>query len=162
MESITAAVDLVDRNAPLAMLSIWKRPNRVVAVRRGQPLSIGHAESGLYIASLATGIPGNVRDLKDNQAVRFEIAKGEINANVHAVASFTGSTGPNIRRTAWGDSRDVPTVKVGSRVTARNDVPRGTLFGGDLDGDDEWNDDDQAREDAQRREWERLRDARNG
>jgi len=56
---------------PLALLGLWPRPDRLVAVRRGNPLHCGAAEEGYYLASLADGLPGAVQSLKDRTAWLF-------------------------------------------------------------------------------------------
>jgi glucosamine 6-phosphate synthetase-like amidotransferase/phosphosugar isomerase protein len=56
---------------PLVLLGLWSRPGRLVAVRRGNPLHCGQAAEGCYLASLADGLPGAVRALKDDTAWLF-------------------------------------------------------------------------------------------
>jgi glucosamine 6-phosphate synthetase-like amidotransferase/phosphosugar isomerase protein len=56
---------------PLVLLGLWPRPDRMVAVRRGNPLHIGRTEQGLYLASLADGLPGEVHAIKDHTARLF-------------------------------------------------------------------------------------------
>jgi glucosamine 6-phosphate synthetase-like amidotransferase/phosphosugar isomerase protein len=62
---------LFDRSSPLVLLGLWPRPDRLVAVRRGNPLHYGKTEQGFYLASLATGLPGEVFAVKDNTARMF-------------------------------------------------------------------------------------------
>jgi glucosamine 6-phosphate synthetase-like amidotransferase/phosphosugar isomerase protein len=59
---------LFDRAQPLVLLGLWPRPDRLVAVRRGNPLHYGRTEQGYYLASLADGLPGQVRPLQDGTA----------------------------------------------------------------------------------------------
>lgn len=54
----------------LVMLGLWK-PGRLVAVRRGNPLHLGETSRGYYLASLASGLPGDVKALADNQVLEF-------------------------------------------------------------------------------------------
>jgi glucosamine 6-phosphate synthetase-like amidotransferase/phosphosugar isomerase protein len=54
----------------LVMLGLWK-PGRLVAVRHGNPLHLGETSRGYYLGSLASGLPGNVSELPDNQAWEF-------------------------------------------------------------------------------------------
>ena len=54
----------------LVMLGLWK-PGKLVAVRSGNPLHCGETGRGYYLASLADGLPGDVSELADNQAVEF-------------------------------------------------------------------------------------------
>jgi glucosamine 6-phosphate synthetase-like amidotransferase/phosphosugar isomerase protein len=60
------------QRSPLVMLGLWK-PVRVIAVRQANPLHLGTAARGYYLASLAEGLPGRVEMLRDNTA--FEIGK---------------------------------------------------------------------------------------
>jgi hypothetical protein len=55
----------------LVLLGLWPRPDRLVAVRRGNPLHTGRTEQGLYLASLAEGLPGEVRAVADGTACLF-------------------------------------------------------------------------------------------
>lgn len=55
---------------PLVMLGLWHRPNRLVVVRDGgQPLHLAETREGTYLASLADGLPGDVRSVQDGSAV---------------------------------------------------------------------------------------------
>lgn len=55
---------------PLVMLGLWHRPNRLVMVRDGgQPLHTADTREGTYLASLADGLPGDVRELQDGSAM---------------------------------------------------------------------------------------------
>ena len=56
---------------PPVLLGLWPRPDRLVAVRRGNPLHRGTAEEGCYLASLPDGLPGEVCCLKDGTARVF-------------------------------------------------------------------------------------------
>ncbi|HEV7301599.1 MAG TPA: hypothetical protein VGN72_19700 [Tepidisphaeraceae bacterium] len=58
----------------LATLSIWTRPAKLIAARRGNPLHVGSNPRGIYLASLPQGLPGAVRSLKDNQAIEIDAA----------------------------------------------------------------------------------------
>ena len=58
--------------APLVMLGLWQRPDRLVAVRdQGQPLHLADTREGTYLASLAEGLPGDVREMRDGSALLF-------------------------------------------------------------------------------------------
>jgi glucosamine--fructose-6-phosphate aminotransferase (isomerizing) len=88
MDRVVEAVDEADPETNLAMMAIWKRPNRLVVVRRGQPLSMGSTVDGVYVASLTDGLPGEVRPVKDCNAIRLQQSKGgDINAFVHAISA---------------------------------------------------------------------------
>ena len=62
---------LFDAPQPLVLLGLWPRPDRLVAVRQGNPLHVSRTEQGYYLASLAEGLPGPVQVLKDNTACLF-------------------------------------------------------------------------------------------
>lgn len=50
----------------------WNRPARMIAVRAGNPLSIGVCDgSRAYLGSLADGLPGKVLEVPDNSVVDF-------------------------------------------------------------------------------------------
>ena len=53
--------------SPLVVLGLWK-PGRLVAVRQGNPLSIGVAADGFYLGSLPFGLPGKVSPMPDDTA----------------------------------------------------------------------------------------------
>jgi glucosamine 6-phosphate synthetase-like amidotransferase/phosphosugar isomerase protein len=58
-------------HSPLVILGLWPRPDRLVAVRRGNPLHCGEADEGVYLASLPDGLPGEVRPIADGTACLF-------------------------------------------------------------------------------------------
>jgi glucosamine 6-phosphate synthetase-like amidotransferase/phosphosugar isomerase protein len=66
---------LFGARSPLVLLGLWPRPDRLVAVRHGNPLHLGKTDHGLYLASLADGLPGDVFAVKDHTACLFT-AKG--------------------------------------------------------------------------------------
>jgi glucosamine 6-phosphate synthetase-like amidotransferase/phosphosugar isomerase protein len=57
--------------SPLVIMGLWNRPRRLVVVRRGHPLSLGHAWEGDYLASLPEGLPGNVCEFEDETSMEF-------------------------------------------------------------------------------------------
>jgi glucosamine--fructose-6-phosphate aminotransferase (isomerizing) len=59
------------RYSPLVMLGLWGRPRRLLAARRGNPLSIGEHETGHYFASLPDGLPGDVEEVEDGTVLEF-------------------------------------------------------------------------------------------
>ena len=61
---------LFDLPQPLVLLGLWPRPDRLVAVRRGNPLHYSKTEQGFYLASLADGLPGQPCAIKDRTACR--------------------------------------------------------------------------------------------
>jgi glucosamine 6-phosphate synthetase-like amidotransferase/phosphosugar isomerase protein len=70
MERMTAAIDCVRYGQPLVMLGLWK-PGRLLAARRGNPLSIGETKRGTYLASLPEGLPGKVSAVPNNRIMEF-------------------------------------------------------------------------------------------
>lgn len=66
---------------PLVLLGLWPRPDRLVAVRRGNPLHYSRTERGYYLASLADGLPGPVTRVDDETALLFT-KKGVVHAEV--------------------------------------------------------------------------------
>jgi len=52
----------------LAMLGVWRRPARLLVVRRGKPLLFGETGAGFYFASLRGGLPGRVLAVADGHA----------------------------------------------------------------------------------------------
>jgi glutamine---fructose-6-phosphate transaminase (isomerizing) len=72
----THARRLVDASAladgqPLVAAGLWNRPGRLVLVRRGNPLQLGHAPEGRYFASLPDGLPDGKMPMPDESAVEF-------------------------------------------------------------------------------------------
>src|SRR5262245_11034455 len=55
----------------LVLLGLWPRPDRLVAVRQGNPLHWCRAERGYYLASLPDGLPGKAAALPDGTACLF-------------------------------------------------------------------------------------------
>lgn len=78
------AARLTDGN--LATLSVWSRPNTLVAVRRGNPLHIGRDDSGTYLATLPSQLPGRVESVRDNCAVQFSPRDGIIHVTRRFIA----------------------------------------------------------------------------
>jgi glucosamine 6-phosphate synthetase-like amidotransferase/phosphosugar isomerase protein len=62
---------LFSRPSPLVLLGLWPRPDRLVAVRRSNPLHYGRTEQGYYLASLSEGLPGVVQSVPDDTACLF-------------------------------------------------------------------------------------------
>jgi len=70
---VRRAVDAIEQTTgSLSILSLWARPHTLVAARRGNPLHVGITSRGVYLASLAAGLPGLVRSLRDNQAIELD------------------------------------------------------------------------------------------
>ncbi len=67
----------------LATMALWSRPAALVAVRRGNPLHWSPSPEGMYLATLAQGLPGSARSLPDNRAWCFRAGPdGTIRSNV--------------------------------------------------------------------------------
>lgn len=58
----------------LALLGVWRRPVRLLVIRRGRPLHFGEGHDGFYFASLPNGLPGQARAVVDfsTRVVTFE------------------------------------------------------------------------------------------
>jgi hypothetical protein len=52
-------------------LGLWPRPDRLVAVRRGNPLHWGLTDQCYYLGSLAEGLPGKPQAVPDHSACLF-------------------------------------------------------------------------------------------
>ena len=67
----TAVLEAMD--SPLAMLGLWSRPGRMIAVRAGNPLHVGRVKGGerYYLGSLSEGLPGKVWSVKDGTGLEF-------------------------------------------------------------------------------------------
>lgn len=68
-------------SSPLVLLGLWPRPDRLVAIRRGNPLHVATTEHGVYLASLADGLPSEVFAIRDRSA-RVFTSKGVKHAKV--------------------------------------------------------------------------------
>jgi glucosamine 6-phosphate synthetase-like amidotransferase/phosphosugar isomerase protein len=56
---------------PLVLLGLWPRPDRLVAIRHGNPLHLGTTAQGYYLASLPDCLPGKVVAVEDRTASLF-------------------------------------------------------------------------------------------
>lgn len=54
---------------PLAMLGLWAKPQRLLIVRRGNPLWCGETTHGAYFGSLRCELPGLPREIPDDHAM---------------------------------------------------------------------------------------------
>jgi glucosamine 6-phosphate synthetase-like amidotransferase/phosphosugar isomerase protein len=54
----------------LAILGVWRKPARLLIVRRGNPLCMGETKDGLYFGSLPGAWPGRVRSMPHGTAKR--------------------------------------------------------------------------------------------
>lgn len=57
--------------SPLVFLGVWSRPGRLIALRSGNPLSMGLCKGRVYLGSLQEALPGKVVQVKDNSGVDF-------------------------------------------------------------------------------------------
>lgn len=72
--------------SPAVMLGLWHRPARLIAVRSGNPLMIGEAGAGFYLASLREGLPVNAKAMRDGTTLEFRInTKGRAYAIRHEI-----------------------------------------------------------------------------
>jgi glucosamine 6-phosphate synthetase-like amidotransferase/phosphosugar isomerase protein len=79
LERTVSAVREVGRT-PLAMLGLWSRPERMVVIRSGNPLSRGENERGIYLASLTSSLPASLHrsEVPDNSGTLIRTVEGEI------------------------------------------------------------------------------------
>lgn len=66
---------------PAVLLGLWAKPARLVVVRSGNPLRIGSAASGVYLASLTGGMPRNARHVPDESVIEI---RHDRQGNYHA------------------------------------------------------------------------------
>lgn len=66
----------------LAMMGLWARPNRLIAIRRGNPLHVGEVAGGYYLASLDKAMPSAVASLPDSSGLEF--CEGSAGLELHA------------------------------------------------------------------------------
>lgn len=57
----------------LAMLGVWSRPGRMVAIRNGNPLWVSEADNGerFYLGSLPMGLMRSKREVPDKSGIEF-------------------------------------------------------------------------------------------
>jgi hypothetical protein len=53
---------------PLAILGVWRKPARLLIVRRGNPLWFGETPRGFYFGSLPDELPGAAQPICDRYA----------------------------------------------------------------------------------------------
>ena len=70
------AVEMAD--GPLAMLGLWRGPNRLVIIRRGNPLHFGMTGDGFYFGSLSGELPGNVFRATDENISVLTLGKDQL------------------------------------------------------------------------------------
>jgi glucosamine--fructose-6-phosphate aminotransferase (isomerizing) len=66
---LARAAEAIDSSSGgLTLMGLWARPMNLIVARRGNPLHVTDSPDGLYLASLAMGLPGKVWQIKDNTA----------------------------------------------------------------------------------------------
>jgi len=86
----------------LAMLGLWTRPNALMMVRRGNPLHTAETAEGLYIATLRTGLPGNVKEVADNSVTAYSFKNtGALHGHVQTFAADSRADFSGYRGRGW-------------------------------------------------------------
>ncbi len=70
------AAEATDGN--LAILGVWRKPARLLVVRRGNPLCVGETKDGIYFGSLPGALPGHVRSIPNYEAAVIEFEDGRL------------------------------------------------------------------------------------
>jgi glucosamine 6-phosphate synthetase-like amidotransferase/phosphosugar isomerase protein len=83
VQRCAGAVRVVRPGGPVVLLGLWPRPRRMIAARNGNPLSLGIAREGRYLASLPHGLPGRPVSLGDGDLIEFTHRKGTCHATLH-------------------------------------------------------------------------------
>jgi glucosamine 6-phosphate synthetase-like amidotransferase/phosphosugar isomerase protein len=85
-QRVVDAVAETPAGSPLALLGLWPRPGKLLAVRRGNPLCWSRRPEGVYLASLPNDMPGAVRTIPDGSGAIFtEQNTGEWDVDVFEV-----------------------------------------------------------------------------
>ncbi|MBK9119039.1 MAG: hypothetical protein IPM18_05460 [Phycisphaerales bacterium] len=93
----------------LALLGVWRRPDRLLVVRRGKPLHVGQGADGYYFASLPDELPGRVRPISDPSARVLVCTADELQLEQSPLAVAGG--GRNVA--FWAATSRVPPTAVG-------------------------------------------------
>ena len=67
-----------EADGELAILGLWRRPDRLLIVRNGKPLSYAGTREGYYFASLDRELPGRPRHVPDQQVSVATFASGRL------------------------------------------------------------------------------------
>src|SRR5207253_11001797 len=65
-QSVRTVAESLFRKPNLVFLGLWHLPSQMIVVRQGNPLHWSRCKEGLYIASLAAGLPGKVQEWGNN------------------------------------------------------------------------------------------------
>jgi len=71
-----AAWAVARTEGPLALLGLWRKPVRLLVVRRGNPLCFCETPGGFYFASLPDSLPGRVLSITDQYAGLLKLEGG--------------------------------------------------------------------------------------
>ena len=123
------AVGQVD--SPAVLLGLWSKPARMIAVRSGNPLMMGTAETGIYLGSLRQGLPADAKEVADGTTLEFRInTKGRAYATRH-------ETAPETEAEDAGEETRSGTDQAGHATQAGAGCGQADLFGsGDGCGDE--------------------------
>ena len=104
-QRVVAATEQIAGDGSAVVLGLWCAPARLVAVRSGNPLHVAETRDGVYLASLATDMPKNVKRIKDDHAITYTLnAKGPHHAKVTTID--VPAPGPGDERYNYGDDDD--------------------------------------------------------
>jgi len=70
VERTRLAVNATDLSN-LVTLSLWNRPRRLIAVRRGNPLWMSHDTTGTYLGSCTDDLPGELQKVRNDSILEF-------------------------------------------------------------------------------------------
>lgn len=79
----SASIEATDGG--LAMMGLWSRPDTLIVARRGNPLHQSDTPDGVYLATLAPGLPGKPVVLADDTVRRFTRKDGAIRVRKIAI-----------------------------------------------------------------------------
>lgn len=96
----------------LAILGVWRRPARLLVVRRGRPLHFGEGRDGYYFASLPEGLPGRVMPVVDSCTRVLTFDTGGLHlAGDRIEAGARRPTGGTAQSTATPKSADLLRIR---------------------------------------------------
>lgn len=77
----------------LAMFALWRNPQRMIAVKRGNPLHLGFNNEGTWLASLGDGLP-NARVVPDRSVLSFSLKEGKYVAHESNLPEWQSEPAP--------------------------------------------------------------------